>query len=147
MLNDLGQLTQLGRARARIQTPVVWLQTHIPQHATAIGHFTSILVSWSLAKFHVKEGGDQRKEGLLTVKVSQHCVAPMIASQTQDLSSPHTATRLPSHPFHDVSREDFQKCYPSPGISERNSPDSGVQVAQDLNTVTVPGRHAESAGW
>lgn len=105
MLNNLGQLTQLVRARARIQTPVVWLQTHILLHATALGHFTLILVSWSLAKFRVKQGGDRRREGLLTVKVSQHCTAPVIVSQTQDLASHHTATRLPSHPFHDVSQE------------------------------------------
>lgn len=55
-------------------------------------------------------------------------------------------TLLPSQPFHAVSQEAFPKSQPSPGISERNSPDFGVQVAQELNMMTATGRHVGSAG-
>lgn len=51
----------------------------------------------------------------------------------------------PFSPFPQCIPEAFQSI-PSPGISERNSPGFGAQVAQDLNTVTATERHADQLG-
>lgn len=64
-----------------------------------------------------------------------HCPRNCV-SDTGPLLPPH-CDNIPFSSSPRVSQEAFQKHFPLPGISERNSPDFGVQVAQDLNTMTA----------
>lgn len=75
------------------------------------------------------------------MKVSQHCTAP----ETAWASPPTTLRHYSLLILFTVYPRSLPK-HSSSWISERNSPGFGAQVAQDLNTVTATGRHADRLG-